>query len=246
MKKIIIIGSVLIVLLVVVFSIIGLTKNNQTDISGRVIESLDKYNIKCSDSDNGKDYTKSGEVEYCDNEGKCSTESDQCSGKKLKEWYCDGYERKFEDHDCENECDNGECVSVVSEKKYIYTGSGNSYSGGSSGGGSGGSGESSPVVSNEKVDNFNLGEIGSEHILEIEKGDNILFTMNNINYKINLEEKTDTQISLRLVGTSLLVNVTVGESKNVDINNDSNKDIYVKVKSINIVTSKVNIMLGLN
>lgn len=189
--------------------------------------------VSCEDSDKGKDYSNRGTVYYCDSNG-CYSEGDSCSDKKLIEWYCENNEKKFEVYECEYDCDRGTCVELVEDYKYSYTGGG--------GGGSGGGSTSSISTTIETGQTYNLGELSLEQHLEVFKNDIITFSISNNPYALSLTDNTETQITLISGQTFILV---VGNDNNLDLNSDSVSDIYVKVKSINLVTKKINLILRL-
>lgn len=186
--------------------------------------------INCTDSD-GSNYTVKGIVSYCD-ESECSSKEDSCSGKKLTEWYCENNEKKYREYNCENDCDDGVCLSIA--KKYTY-----SYSSGGGSGGRSSSGGTSSTVAVNTGQTYDLGELNSENILDIVKDDNINFKISGVSYSIKLEDNTESQVTITSVGL-----LNIGGERRIDLNSDNNPDLYIKVRSINVITKKVKLVLN--
>src|SRR3989338_5548960 len=74
--------------------------------------------LGCADSDSGRNYFEQGSVNYCNSDNNCFTQKDSCSGKKLSEWYCENNEARYEEHECEDVCEEGVCVTIA--KKFVY------------------------------------------------------------------------------------------------------------------------------
>ena len=113
--------------------------SGSSEITGKAIDEIDaasepiaKGEIGCSDSDNGLVYSMKGRINYCDSNG-CSSETDSCSEKTLKEWRCKNNEKNYEEYKCEYDCDNGACVNLITANKFVRGASGGGGGGGSSG-----------------------------------------------------------------------------------------------------------------
>lgn len=202
----------------------------QGNFTGRVIQET-KENIQpsCSDSDE-RNYDVRGRVDYCTIDG-CSSEEDSCSEKVLKEWYCEGDKAVFEEKTCENDCDSGACLTLVD--KYYYP-----YSGGGGGGGSSSGGTSpvpTPAVTGQTYD---LGELTADQNPEIQKNDNIRFTISGTEYILTLTDNTATEVT---------INTNTGKTLNLAVSSDGSEDnsagFYIKLKSINTITGKVSLLL---
>ena len=182
----------------------------------------------CFDSD-AQDFFTKGSVKLCENEN-CVTREDSCSNNRLTEYYCDGSEVKTLTKDCN--CDDGACVNLVTDYKYLG-GSSGAGGGGGGGGSSGGGGETTTQVGQT----YNLGELTSEQSVEAGNNDIIKFTAGQ-EYSLGISGLTATQLSLQ--GNVIVV----GNEYSLDLNSDSINDIYAKAKSISIVTGKAKLILG--
>lgn len=204
------------------------------EITGKVVEGIKDETATgttCADSDNGKNYNVKGTVNYCDAAG-CSSKEDSCSGKKLIERYCENNEARYEEYECKDECDNGICLEIV--EKYKISGSG----GGGGGGGSGTSASTTPTPAESTGQTYDLGELTSEHHLEILKNDNIRFTISGSEYILTLTDNTPIEVT---------INTNSGQSFILSVGDDtehlSRTDFYIKIKSINIITGKIALIL---
>ena len=229
--------SVFAVSILMVFILSLMYFNNSGGIVGRVVENEEEINgavkikMSCFDSD-GKNYFEKGVVDYCDESG-CYSEEDSCIGDKVIEEYCEGNVKNSEKYLCKDECDDGVCLNVITEFKYLLSGGG--------GGGGGGSSSSSspapaPVVSGESYDIGNFSEIVSE----VDEGDTIQFVAGGSAYTLTLQSNTQTQATINLIQTFSL---GVGAEQEIDLNSDAINDIYVKLVSINTISGKVKLML---
>ncbi len=185
--------------------------------------------ITCSDSDN-KDYYIKGAIDYCDANG-CSSKEDFCSDKKLTEWYCENSEAKYEEIECEDGCSKGVCLTLAT--KYKYTGGGGGSGGASGGGTTGGGG----AIITSTGQTYNLGELTSEQTLELSQYDSASFSVASKGYMLSLTGTTETKVTILYEGSELSINV--GEE------NNNISGIYLKLKSINIITNKAKLSLGL-
>ncbi len=221
------------VVMVIILTIFALQKG----ITGRVVvndeekevEQNIENKISCNDSD-GKNYGVKGVVSYCDG-SECFSESDFCSEKVLTEYYCEDDEKKSEENECSVDCDDGVCLDVV--KKYKLSGGGDGSVIESSS-----DTEVSVASSQETGQTYELGELVSEKVLEVVKNDAIEFTINGNQYTIIIQDNTETQITTDVFG-----NINVGEEKRADLNSDDIPDLYIKVRSINIINKKIILSL---
>ncbi len=238
MKEKIVLGILIFsVLMIIVLAFIIIQGSMTGKVIEKVIETEDKVAGKasCTDSD-GKNYGIKGIVNYCEENGNCNAKEDSCSDKKLTEGYCENNEVKFEEHGCEDGCDNGACLIIAENYKTIVTGSGG---GGSSGGGvsSGGS------VSAPSGETYDLGELSGEQVLDIVKYDNVKFKISGQEHTLTLNDNTHTEATMSVGSNNLIL--SVGKDTNLDLNSDSVSDLYIKLKSINIISGKVKLVLSL-
>ena len=245
MKKRIILGVVLALVLVVFIGFIYF--KNPSGITGKVVgenvvrendayDGVEKYEMSCNDSDNGKKFFVKGVIDYCDTAGKCISEEDFCVGKKLTEGYCDQDEKKYEEYECDFDCDDGSCIELVKKYSYSYKVGGSNFGESSSPESSG----ESVVVETGQI--YDLGELTSENTLEIVKDDEIRFSISNEAYVFVLEGQTGTQVVIDY-GLSRTLNLFVGDELELDINNDGILDISVRLRSINVITGKIKLTL---
>ena len=160
-------------------------------------------------------------MKFCDN-GNCHTEEDFCSNGKLNEFYCDNGQIAVERfHKCLEICYNSACRKIVSRG-----GGGGSSS--SSGGGS--------SVSVETAGRFYVWEDSISFFrTNLMKEDSVRFNILNLEYSLVISEVSD--IVLFSVGSENS-NLSVGETKNFDLNSDSVLDISIKVKSIDLINKE--------
>jgi len=208
-------------------------------ITGGVIEDLKEEQkiaeFSCEDSDNGRNYSVKGSVKYCNDNG-CSSEQDSCSGDNLIEWFCLDNNRDYEKVLCNFECDDGVCVDKVIKYK---TSAGGVGGGGSSSSSSSSGGGTTTTQTQGQI--YELGELTSEQTLEVMKYDDIKFSINFNAYTLDVSDNTETLVSFSFSSQS--IGISVGEETAIDLNSDSNQDIYIKVKSINLVTSKITLKI---
>lgn len=223
------------VLIVLVFSVF---KSPIDKVTGRVVENLEEDQESgirgegCTDSDGGKNYISKGTVSYCDNDG-CSRKEDSCSGETLREWYCVDDKEDSVEYECGGECDEGICISTVTDYKYTSTG------GGGGGGGSSG-GTISPATTTGTGQIYDLGDL-SEQQIELYKYDSMRFNIGSIEHTLTLSDNTPIQVIITDGGQTFAL--TVGEEHELDLDSDSVSDISIKVKSINIINGKINLIL---
>ncbi len=209
----------------------GYAVNNVSE-SSSVSQSVEK---SCTDSD-GKDYGIKGNVNYCENRA-CTVKTDSCSGKTLTEWSCENDEARSEEHACEFDCDFGTCINKVTafDKKGGFVSGG----GGSSGGGS----SSSSGISETQQQIYELGALDSEKSAELITNEAIKFTLSGMQYTILLQSLSQTQATLAISSLSNSIVIDVGKTQAIDLNSDGNSDISIKVKSINVISNKVKLVL---
>ncbi|MFH1711182.1 MAG: hypothetical protein ABH840_02630 [Nanoarchaeota archaeon] len=209
----------------------------QGNITGKVIEnsgqeSPEKIGARCADSDNGKNYGLKGIVSYCDEDNNCDNEEDFCSGKKLTEYFCENSQSQLEAHDCENDCDNGACFILAKDYNTIVTGSG---------GGSVSVPQQTevPIVRGQ---NYNLEYFDSEKSVGVAVDDKVLFILNGNQYSLAVREVTPAQISISINALDFIL--LPGKEERYDLTGDGNNDIYIKVRSIDTISQRVNLVLN--
>lgn len=219
------------ILMVIVLSFFAFSFN----LTGRVIDEAGagQQIQTCSDSD-GKNYNVKGTLEYCTN-GNCLTERDSCSGKKVVEFYCENNEKKSEEKECSYDCDDGICIESAGDYKLAGTGGG--IVGSSSGS------TTTTTATAVSGETYDLGSLTSEQTLEIVKNDNVKFKISGTEYSLNLKDNSETQATI--VHNAGIEIINVGEKKEIDLNSDGTKDIYLKVKTISVVSGKVKLILNL-
>lgn len=190
----------------------------------------------CMDSD-GKNYAIQGNVNYCENK-ECTTKTDLCSGNTLTEWLCENDEVRMDEHLCEFGCDFGNCVNKVTT--YIG-GGGNTYFI------SGGGGEETSSTSSQSISQtqhiYDLGTLDSEKSVEVINKDIIKFTLSGMQYTIILQDSSQTQATLAISSLSNPTVINVGNAQTIDLNGDGTSDVSIKVKSINVISNKVKLVL---
>ena len=200
--------------------------------SGELSEKAETGEVYCKENDNGINYDIKGKVEYCD-ESECSDRADFCEGGVLTEWYCDGNRRNYVQYNCEKWCDVGVCLTNL--KKIVV---GNGVGGGS--GGSSGSPESSSVPE-PTGSSFNIGVLGVEETLEMARYDLATFSISGKSYVLNIKNVAEIQISATVSNTQF--DLQVGDELQIDLDGDSDNDLNVKLRAINILSNKAKISL---
>ncbi len=192
--------------------------------------------IGCSDSD-GVDYNKKGNVRYCTN-GNCENFEDSCSGEKVLEWSCSGDKAKSQEYNCVDGCNNGACLDLVTSFKYSSVGS---SSGGST---SETSSSSSSSIQSSQGQTYEIGNLDSEKVVELLKNDIASFSFSGSSYQIKLQDSNPTTATLSLSSISSSLSLTVGTTTQIDINQDGNNDILLRIKSIHTISGKVKLILN--
>jgi hypothetical protein len=126
-------------------------------------------------------------------------------------------------------------VSVV---KYEYRGSGGGY-----GGESGGVSSNSVNAQGNVGQIYDLSELGLESMVEVVKYDYIIFTLSNLVYNIEIKDVSKMQATMN-VNSGPQFNMGAGEERIMDLNNDGINDINIKLKSIDTITGRLNIILS--
>jgi len=244
MKEKIALGVFIFSVLVLALLISTAILQTPREITGRAVEkteektSVEISEKSCADSDAGRNYGVKGEVSYCDSEGKCLSEEDFCSGKKLTERYCENNENKYEEKECDVECDSGACLSIVTKYTQVVSSRGGGGRGSSGGGTSGG------VAAVETGETHDIGQLSLEHTLEIAKNDEIKLNFGGQDYALTLKELTGAQATIN-INTGATLILAVGKEEKMDLNNDGITDGYIRVRNINTITGKVKITLNL-
>ena len=191
----------------------------------------------CVDSDE-KNYGIQGKVDYCEN-GECITKTDSCSGKTLTEWLCENQEVKSDEHVCEFECDFGSCINKVTAS--IGGGGETYFISGGGGGGETSSTSSQSISQTQQI--YDLGILDSEKSVDVINKDIIKFTLSGAQYTIILQDSSQTQATLQISSLSNPTTINVGNTKTIDLNGDEISDVSIKVKSINVISNKVKLVL---
>ena len=203
--------------------------NNTSVYAG---ESIEKE-IKCEDSDGSTNYDLKGTLVYCDESG-CFKKEDYCSGNNVIEWFCENKEGKSKEFECEFECDDGVCLTALKK----YTSSGGIRRGGSSNGGGGGTSivQTMPTI-------YELGQLSAETTLDASENEGIRFDISGTTYLLILNSVTGSQIIININGVQN--SISIGEEKRIDLNSDGTNELYMKLRSINLVSGKAKLTLNL-
>lgn len=228
---------------VFVFSIIAfvfllIISFTQSSITGNVLLNVDTLNMEtndgrgCADTD-GTNINIKGTVRSCVN-GDCNDEQDSCSGDRIVvEWYCQSNEAKFQERQCSNECDDGVCLSALTEYTQEPSTVGRSGHGGSSGR------RASPGPA---IVAYDVGDLSSEERLDVLNGEGVNVEFNGNAYVLVVTGIGKSELSMDVNGAT--VSFVVGSEKSVDLNSDSVGDIYIKVKAISTVNNKASLILN--
>ncbi len=106
-----------------------------------------------------------------------------------------------------------------------------SSSGGGGGGGGGGAAK------------YSIGTLTEEKSFELSKHDTIAFIIDDENHTVKLIELTDTTIKLTIKSNEQNTTMSVGETKQIDLEGDGTNDITIKLVSINrlLKTAKLTV-----
>lgn len=110
-----------------------------------------------------------------------------------------------------------------------------SSSSGSGSGGGGGGGIGKTIK--------NLGELNIIQTIEISSNENVKFNISGIAHSVSVINVTETKATIVVESKQQTFVLSVGEEKEVDLNEDNKAEIKIKVKSINILTKKVKLEL---
>jgi len=104
----------------------------------------------------------------------------------------------------------------------------------SSGGGGGGGGSSEAVIKelNESVSTW------------LARDDKYKFKFGGINHTLTVLNLTETTTKISIKSTEQILDLVVGETKNVDFEQDGKNDISIRLKTINIVINKAFIEIA--
>ncbi len=116
--------------------------------------------------------------------------------------------------------------------------SGSSSSSSSSGGGSGGSGGGGAA---QKI--YLIGELSSAQLVEVSNNEKIKFNVSSIEHTLTINNITETSVRITIESKKQTFVLNLGDEIKVDLDEDNNADISVKLKSINIITKKASIIL---
>jgi hypothetical protein len=106
---------------------------------------------------------------------------------------------------------------------------------GSGGGGSGGGGE-------EK--DYMLGALVLGQEVELSDGEVAKFNISKIEHKLTLKNHTTTSALITIESEKQTFDLILNQEKNIDLNGDGSAEIFLKLKSVNIVTNKVIIIVS--
>ena len=115
------------------------------------------------------------------------------------------------------------------------TGGSSSSSSSGGGGGSGGSGGAKIYI---------LDELASSQEVELSNNDKVKFNVSGAEHTLTLKNHTETQAMITIESEAQSFTISVGEGVDVNLDGNEEADISVKVKSINIITGKVTLVLG--
>jgi len=138
------------------------------------------------------------------------------------------------DLECEFGCEDGVCVSLVTE--YTYRGRGDDTRPGIV------TLETTPLYE-PPVQTHELGNIDIEEIIDVLKDEKTFFSVSGNEYYMILKESSPVQAVFEVSGVSQPVTITVAETKSIDLTGDGNNDISVKIRSINIISNKVKLSI---
>lgn len=107
----------------------------------------------------------------------------------------------------------------------------------SSSGGGGGAGGGSKT--------YQLGELTStSNLIEFSQNEKISFNLSGKTHLITLINSSETTATITIESKKQTFKLTVGDEIKVDLNEDNSADISVKLKSVNIITKKVSLVVS--
>ncbi len=113
-----------------------------------------------------------------------------------------------------------------------------SSSSGSGGGGGGGDGGGLGIIK------FDFGELGSTQVFELGIDETAKFNLSNNPHSITIKNLTATRALIRVQSTPQTFTFIVGDEKNIDLTEDDLAEISLKLKSINLISNKANLILS--
>ncbi|MDP2925324.1 MAG: hypothetical protein Q8N99_03055 [Nanoarchaeota archaeon] len=90
----------------------------------------------------------------------------------------------------------------------------------------------------------NLGELNIIQVIELSSNENVKFNISGNAHSVSVINLTETMAIIVVQSKKQTFVLSVGEEKNVDLNEDNKADINIKIKSINILTKKVKLELS--
>ena len=111
-----------------------------------------------------------------------------------------------------------------------------SSSSSSSGGGSGGSGGAGLKI-------YIVGELTASYAVELAQKEKISFNISGVEHILTLINLTETNAIITIESKKQTFAIIVGNEILADLNGDNNADISVKLKSIDTITKKANLIL---
>lgn len=142
------------------------------------------------------------------------------------------FEKSFGYYLCDGECEEGVCKVV---KSVIVSGGGG---GGSSSSSS--SGSSITVITGNILD---IGELDSDRMVEIKKNEGVRFSVDGNEHTMTLSDNIPTEAYINIDNSPEITLIVGEEEKEFDLDDDGSIDFSVKLKSINIITHKVKLIL---
>ena len=196
---------------------------NSNSNEERIVDNIVERKGICIDSDGGINYDEKGTTKFCDGDGVCRAEEDYCSARRINEWYCEDGKLAIEKfYTCPETCYQGACGEI---KK--YGGGGSPLNEGDSSAASTSSSQS--YIWNESLSFFRI---------DLKNGDNVLFNINESEYKLILNNLLVDSAYISIGNENS--NLFVSETKTFDLNTDNVSDVSVKLKSINILNQEAS------
>lgn len=112
------------------------------------------------------------------------------------------------------------------------TGSGSTTSSGGGGSNSGGG----------ITKTYILGELISTSAVEISGGERVIFNISKEPHTLSIKNITSSSAMITIESKKQTFIFMVGEEKNIDVNEDGNSDISLRLKSISLLTKKANLI----
>jgi len=88
-----------------------------------------------------------------------------------------------------------------------------------------------------------LGDLTSTKTVEVKDTENVKFNISGVGHVLTLRNHTETTATFTIRSETQTITLSLGDEKKIDLNSDGISEISVKLKTINIISNKVTLVL---